>query len=907
MVTKRYIKRGGKVFGPYYYESYRDNSGRVKKRYIPDYKPENKKSTFAIIGISLGIVAVLVMVFLFISQEAMHHSITGRAIYSGKEIYKPGEPISGKIRLVLDAGESIPSDTQFSITLGDIKEEFILSDFVDLEPVYGTIYAKGSDLSGEGMVFGIPGKEYQQVDFEIEIYKEQNIEEETTEQPPTTEETPAEPEQPQEEPPQEEPPAEEESSSPITGQATAEINVRTISGSTSYENPFTYELEEGEKARVIKVTSNGEEIPKSEISLDTEDNTLTVSTEYTIEGFGENFKGGKDAMIFEIDLSDINLEATSGDLVIQITYEGTEIAYSEEPILISSTESEPPPPLTENNETNKTKSELKLIQEIPNVRITEDNIIIELKDYFSGADWYSAEIENIDVSTEGSLMKLTPKEGFKGARKATIVAGNDEETIESNPFLILVSSGAVSIKTTRDQIKIGDPVKWKMQVTKDISENTLNVEIPKKAKNVEIVAIKDGKEETIETAATAGILTGNVIIEVKLDKNKKEEKYNPPIVSNFKVWFASVRKKFYQKLEFKSEITGRATEQTPQQNIDETVDIPLEEPEATEYVIEYTTAPPEATEEETSSGKIITISAPEEVAGLYTDIIAYTYLDNKIPISQQHQIKLYWYNHGELSEEEVEKAKTTTVDKIPETEVIEEISTTEDPTNPVLTGNIVSAPEIKSGTYTKEAILFDAYDLDFDGRIDYIEWVVPHLSNQTYELVIEITNAEHLDENKEFVSDIYTNVSALDNIWSETIPENHYVRVTFQTELTSNNDITLYPRAVNGTPKIEVYEVNGSETIVEFETLIDNQYNKIYLTNLQNSQDTFDLKVLNGNVQFDHIVDPADTTPPDIEFGAGTPSDGTTQINTDIYVDLSTSDDAGDHYAFLDFDRDVLL
>ncbi len=33
MVYKKYIKKGGKTFGPYYYESYREN-GKVKTRFI---------------------------------------------------------------------------------------------------------------------------------------------------------------------------------------------------------------------------------------------------------------------------------------------------------------------------------------------------------------------------------------------------------------------------------------------------------------------------------------------------------------------------------------------------------------------------------------------------------------------------------------------------------------------------------------------------------------------------------------------------------------------------------------------------------------------------------------------------------------------------------------------------------
>ena len=33
MVHKKYIKRGGRTYGPYYYESYREGN-KVKKRYI---------------------------------------------------------------------------------------------------------------------------------------------------------------------------------------------------------------------------------------------------------------------------------------------------------------------------------------------------------------------------------------------------------------------------------------------------------------------------------------------------------------------------------------------------------------------------------------------------------------------------------------------------------------------------------------------------------------------------------------------------------------------------------------------------------------------------------------------------------------------------------------------------------
>ena len=123
-------------------------------------------------------------------------------------------------------------------------------------------------------------------------------------------------------------------------------------------------------------------------------------------------------------------------------------------------------------------------------------------------------------------------------------------------------------------------------------------------------------------------------------------------------------------------------------------------------------------------------------------------------------------------------------------------------------------------------------------------------------LNILIINAEHLNSNREFISDIYEEVKELDNVWSETINDVEYVRVTFETELDSKRDITIFLRTVSGNPRIEVYEVDGTDIITEFTSLNSNQYNKVYLTNLQGTQDIFDLRVIGGSVEFDYIVDP---------------------------------------------------
>ncbi|MHA2101210.1 MAG: hypothetical protein ACW99A_21300, partial [Candidatus Kariarchaeaceae archaeon] len=125
--------------------------------------------------------------------------------------------------------------------------------------------------------------------------------------------------------------------------------------------------------------------------------------------------------------------------------------------------------------------------------------------------------------------------------------------------------------------------------------------------------------------------------------------------------------------------------------------------------------------------------------------------------------------------------------------------------------------------------------------------------------VIELTRAEHLDSNREFISDIYEEIRALDDIWSENIYGDEYVRVTFEESLSSENDIKIYSRIISGNPKIEVYEKDRNELIAEFKNLEDDEYSKVLLTNLVGKQDTFDLKIIDGIIKIDYIIDPRET------------------------------------------------
>jgi len=149
---------------------------------------------------------------------------------------------------------------------------------------------------------------------------------------------------------------------------------------------------------------------------------------------------------------------------------------------------------------------------------------------------------------------------------------------------------------------------------------------------------------------------------------------------------------------------------------------------------------------------------------------------------------------------------------------------------------------------------FDAIDSDGDGFYDRIEWTVPHLSNQTYDIIV-ITKAMHLDENRSIIEDIYDKVKGRDDVWSGPIPEGHYVRATFRSPLDRTRDITVYARS-NSTARIEVYHENDSILVAVIDGIGSEGEYRTYLTDMIGAYDTFDLRIVGDSVDFDHIIDP---------------------------------------------------
>jgi len=557
-----------------------------------------------------------------------------------------------------------------------------------------------------------------------------------------------------------------------------------------------------------------------------------------------------------------------------------------------------------------------LIKNIPNLKIDKDDITIDLNEYFIDLDndlliYNYFQAKNITVNIQNNLATIIPDENFEGTVYMFFIANDSYETTVSNVFSVNITKEEKET-INRSRIVINSPVKWLKKVkldeiTSNVSinitsfatnitvkkiENDISEEIPeerikindngeikslkqyelekeieklnKKINEEDDVEIKEEYKEKIDeleeilevireekdeitVSEETNLITGNVVIENKKengshsqaiaprqnlksprtndikqnlfkylsveDRETKLGSHSPAIASDLRSGVLHEHagsNSFPLGLEFpppasNNKITGFATAETtlnttsieinPENNIN-TIEVIIEDL-VEEVEIEYYTEGPSSKEIELGNNrKQIVISSDIH----YEDILAFTFL----PIeAKSESVKLFWLINN-----------------------------------------------------TKIAVIIDKFDKNDNNLIDYIEWIVPSLSNQTYELIIEITKAEHLDANRVFVEDVYELVKARDNIWTGEIPANHYIRVVFEQNLTKDNDITIYARSNYLNSSIEVYEKDENVTIATFETINEDKKYQIFLTNLIGSQDIFDLKIINSPVEFDYIVDP---------------------------------------------------
>ena len=168
MVYKKFIKRNGKLYGPYYYSNKRVN-GRVITRYhgiARDSPPQDAKKLLLSILFTGLVVITLLLLFEYISLP------TGKVTLDIKPKYKAGEELSGKLKFNIKEGELIPKDSKIVVSIGEDINEFNLADLVVADAITGNFFADNIGLLGKGEGYGLIGHKeiYPEINFELKIF-----------------------------------------------------------------------------------------------------------------------------------------------------------------------------------------------------------------------------------------------------------------------------------------------------------------------------------------------------------------------------------------------------------------------------------------------------------------------------------------------------------------------------------------------------------------------------------------------------------------------------------------------------------------------------------------------------------------------------------------------------------------
>jgi len=120
MVYKRYAKKNGKIYGPYYYKSYREN-GVVKKVYIGQKNTEvskaDEESVVPRTNISYLTIFVVALVALIILAGFLIVKPTGKISLQIEPDYHLNEVLEGQISVNIEQGDSIQKDSEIKLTL----------------------------------------------------------------------------------------------------------------------------------------------------------------------------------------------------------------------------------------------------------------------------------------------------------------------------------------------------------------------------------------------------------------------------------------------------------------------------------------------------------------------------------------------------------------------------------------------------------------------------------------------------------------------------------------------------------------------------------------------------------------------------------------------------------------------
>jgi hypothetical protein len=172
MAYKKYIKKNGKIYGPYLY-----HSRRVDDKVISEYYGHQKKRNYKNIIISVSFVLIIFLAIYGFNYIKPY--LSGKAVFNIDADYQEGQSLDGVLKLSLNQGEMIPSSTKIIFNNNGNLAEYPLSDFVfEEEASKGDFYIQGKNISGKGEGYGLIGEKniYPIVHFSFNVYSANNSE-----------------------------------------------------------------------------------------------------------------------------------------------------------------------------------------------------------------------------------------------------------------------------------------------------------------------------------------------------------------------------------------------------------------------------------------------------------------------------------------------------------------------------------------------------------------------------------------------------------------------------------------------------------------------------------------------------------------------------------------------------------
>lgn len=367
-----------------------------------------------------------------------------------------------------------------------------------------------------------------------------------------------------------------------------------------------------------------------------------------------------------------------------------------------------------------------------------------------------------------------------------------------------LSNDNIKVETKKSKIVVGKPVKWVKKVSLNKSGLDLNQGLSVVMSNeVSEISIKTGDDadKSLSLIDDYGALLEEVDRKDLVSGRvtgfvSADVEKNKNFLSRFIDFVGSIFLKGDSLDERELIESKRLAKDSRAKEIDLT-EIAFENDE---IVIEYYTEGPNAVEIDTGYGKIVNVSSRGEMG--YENILSYSELDKEVP---KENIEFY-----HLKED------------------------------------------------GREAVDFESKDLNDNGLVDYVEWEVPHLSSQIYEIVIHTSLAFSTDKNGKVIKNVYESIDSLDGKFTEVIKPGQYLKVTFESELDNSRDITIYAKS-EGKAFVEVYKENEDDVIAVFKDINKEGDYQIFLDKLVGKEDTFYLRVSpvsEKGVQFDYIVNP---------------------------------------------------